>query len=420
MRVRPSTLLLLATVPALLAPKCIDYDAPADSGRPDAGRVDAGTDAGGVDAGPADGGADAGPADAGFDAGPEPLSAAGMRRAACLADRCRAPAAVRYWKDDWELFHVQRTVTLADDELAVTDADGAPAALTFESGIPVTLTVVLPDDATSAHDLTAPGFFRTVAWRDVETGDGGYRAPTFDAVLPRFEPGVSHAAVLRFVPIERGEHVAYSSTGVTDGQRYAEILTGAVAPDLDTGDAAAGLTATVSVTGPAEITVFQGSDPDRAAALDADPRRDADHAVWDPAAVTTIGIDSIEGIDPMTGLSVFTFDWTTRELRQGVGHVLELSSRPGNDFQHNFTAQGLLIDAVLRRVVDSEVELRAPYVETTNVDAGALIQIWLVPTVVKDYQTYCQIGVVHADNGAPDLTTGHAGAGMLDTIRVRP
>jgi hypothetical protein len=80
----------------------------------------------------------------------------------------------------------------------------------------------------------------------------------------------------------------------------------------------------------------------------------------------------------------------------------------------------MLSDSVFRAAVDIDVEVRAAYLATVTVQPAARIQVFVVPTVAREYQTYCQIGVSHASNGAPDLTTGHAGAGMHDLITVVP
>jgi hypothetical protein len=353
-------------------------------------------------------------------------TAEGMIAAACLALRCDAADAVRYWRSDWDDYDVERTITFRDEATTstfdVTDDTGATSTLAFVAGIPVTLHLVAPGDgtATTAHDFTAPAFFRTVAFRDVVTASGAYEAVAFDAILPTFETGVEHRATLRFVPIEAGSYTAWSSTGVTDGDRYTAIVDGSASPDLGTGDAGRGMTLTLDVTPADALTVFQGASLERPPSLDADPRRDASDPIWDGAAVALVGITAMEGLDPMTGESVFTFDWTTRTLTRNVGHILELSNNPTNRFRHDFTAMGMMSDAVVRAGLDPDAEVRAPYFRGTVINPGMTIQLFVVPTLARAYQTYCEIGVVHAENGVPDLTTGHAGAGMHDLITIVP
>ncbi len=299
---------------------------------------------------------------------------------------------------------------------------GAASDLVFAQAVPVTLHLVAPGDATASavHDFTASLFFRSVAFRDVATASGTYKGPTLDAVELVHEEGTEHRATLRFVPIETGTFTAYSSQGVTDGRRYAEIVQGTITPDLTTGDADKGMTIDLEVVGDEGLTIFQASSPDRPADLDADPRRDSSHPVWEAASVTTIGILAQEGLDPMTGESRFTFDWTTRTLTQNTGHVLEVENEAGNLFDHDFTALGMLSDSVVRAAEDAHAEIRAPYFSGASITPGLRIRLYLVPTIAREYQTYCQIGVSHADNGAPDLTTGHAGAGMQDVVTVVP
>ena len=64
-------------------------------------------------------------------------------------------------------FHARRPVFVGDD---VTDEAGNPATLDFQAGIPVSLTIVNPGDATSGgkHNVTAPELFRAVAWRAID------------------------------------------------------------------------------------------------------------------------------------------------------------------------------------------------------------------------------------------------------------
>jgi uncharacterized cupredoxin-like copper-binding protein len=255
----------------------------------------------------------------------------------------------------------------------------------------------------------------------VVTESGAYSGPSIDAVIPTFDAATEHRATIRFVPIEADTFTLWSSMGVTDGDRYAEIVDGSVTPDLGTGDAGKGMTITVEVmAGDDDLTVFQGQTPDRDPALDVDPRRSAADPVWESASVALVGALAQEGLDPMTGENRFTYDWTTRTLMQNVGHVIEIENEAGNRFRHSFAAQGMLSDSVFRAGLDLDVEVRAAYLETVVVQPGARLQIFIVPTVAQEYQTYCQIGVSHAANGTPDLTTGHAGAGMHDLITVAP
>ncbi len=424
---------VLAVTPLLVAPKCFDYDAPPP---PDTGPVDSGMDAV-VDSGPADTAPEAmpdaapdaadttPPIDTGMIVLPTPE---GMIDAACRALRCDGAAAWAYWRDDWDEYAVERTVTFRDPDAStstfeVTDETGAPADLTFEPAVPVTLHVVSPGDgtATAAHDLTAPAFFRAIAYRDVLTNSGAYEGPTIDAVAPRFDAATEHRASIRFVPIESGTFTAWSSVGVTDGDRYAEILDGSVTPDFATGDAGKGMMLTITVSaGSDDLTVFQGEDPDRPAALDTDPRRYASDPVWDMASSVLVGVVAQEGLDPMTGESRFTFNWTTRTFTRDVGYVIELQNEPTNRFRHDFTALGMFTDSVMRAAIDADVEVRAPYFGGAVIAPGERLQLLAVPTVAREYEIYCAIGVTHAPNGAPDLTTGHAGAGMHDVITVVP
>ena len=186
------------------------------------------------------------------------------------------------------------------------------------------------------------------------------------------------------------------------------------------GDAGRGMTVSLEITPADDLTLFLGESADRPPSLDTDPRRDPTDPVWDGAASVLVGVLAQEAIDGMTGENVFTFDWTTRTFTKDVGHVIEVTNETGNRFQHAFNAMGMMADSVVRGGIDPDVEVRAPYFTNMTVRPGMTMSLHFVPTVVRDYQTYCQIGVTHADNGAPDLSTGHAGAGMHDLVSVVP
>jgi hypothetical protein len=150
--------------------------------------------------------------------------------------------------------------------------------------------------------------------------------------------------------------------------------------------------------------------------LDRDVRRDRADPVW--AAPTPLSVQAVESTNPDTGADVFSLVWSTTALTRNVGYALSLTSGLTNVFQHNFTSPGLARDSVLAAAVDSHIELRLAYLDSTNIAAGGQVTLYFVPTLATTYRTYCRLGVVLGPNGTPDLHTGHAGAGMLDLVTV--
>lgn len=357
---------------------------------------------------------------------PPPPSVEAMRGEACIGTRCYADDVVAYWKPHWDEHARERTIVFQesgpdDYSFEVTDASGAAAALEFAAGVPVTLTLVNPAQASSGpHDLTAPSFFRSVAWWKVETSGGEYLAPTFDAIGVSHSEDAEHRAVLRFVPIKAGEYTAWSAEGVDAGRQFADIVTGEVSPDLQTGDAGAGMVTSIKVVPAGQLTLFQGGNPNRELALDQDPRRSLEHDVWEPDSLHTVRVEARESLDPQTGASVFTFDWSTRQFKANAGTVLEIRSGADNEFQHDITAPDLVRDSVTAVTRDAQARVYAPYLDSIHISPDTTIEMLFVPTVVADYRVYCGHGVVHDASGEPDLETGHAKAGMHDWISVAP
>ena len=410
---RVAGLLLLGST--LTGSKCVSYDerltVPSDPNN----------------AGDADGDADPGDGTVTECLPPEPVYDLNeMRRAACVGLRCASQRASAFWFDAWEDHDVVRVVRFRDDapgpRFDVTDEQGAPSSLAFVQGTPVTLIVRNEGDAgvSRAYDFTAPLLFHHVAWRDIATSDGTYEAATFDAVLPGYASGQRREVVIAFVPIERGTFDVYSSGGVVNGTAYSAIASGPATPDLATGDAGQGMKTTLTITGDSPLTLFRGSDVDRDARLDDDPRRAASDPVWDPGNLRTVTIDAVEAQNPDTGGDIFTFQWSSLAFPVNVAHVIELHSVAANRYQHNFTALGLMRGSVNRGVSDSQTEVRAASYDSINIVAGKTIRIYFVPTVIARYEVFCQLGIVFSSNGQPDLQSGHAGAGMHDVVEVVP
>jgi hypothetical protein len=382
---------LLAALPFVLGAKCVEYDP----------QLAAST----TPAAPPDGGSltctEA-----------PPRTPENMLPNACFVDRCVASLVVAYWGGAarWSSVAVQRRVTFQEQggnlTMVVTDGFGAPATLELAFGVPVTLTIINPGTTTAPHDFTAPRFFRSVAWLDATTSSGTYRAPHFDAFTVAQPAPASRVVTLRFVPIVAGSYSAWSAGGDVSAAEYADLAAGGVL-----GGAEAQLS--INVQSAYGFSLFQEMPADRFPELDVDARRDAGHAVWTTPA--DIDISTIE-IDQET----FDLQWSVTDLQVGIGYQLQLTNPSGNFFEHNMTAPALMQQSVLRGVADPTVEVHASYLDTINISPGAVIDIFLVPTVAARYHTYCRLQVVTGSGGVPDLTTGHPSRGMQQTITVNP
>lgn len=351
---------------------------------------------------------------------PPPLSINGMRTAACPGGRCATSLVVRYWRDVWNDVDLKRTMTFREGsagawQLELTDALGNPAAWEFEVGRPVTLTVINPTGA--IHDLTAPEWFRKVAWYEVVTTDASHHAPVFNAIELRAATNSDRQAVLRFVPIEAGTYAVWSAQGVEDGDLYVEIAAGTATPNLNTGDAAQGMQTTATVSGPALLAFAEGN-PDRPASLDVDARRRDNHAVWQ--ATTDVTVESNESLNEQTGVSVFTFLWSTTTLTRDVAYRLHFTNPSSNEREHSLTSPSLLRDAVVRSVEDAHVRLRLPYLQDSLVAQGSSVDLYLIPTLATTHTAYCRQGVSFGGAGHPDFSTGHPAAGMHNQVTVVP
>ena len=416
-RVVPRLIGLFMLASAVLGSKCVNYDERLTPG----GGADGASDA--------DGDGDPEPGDTTISdcLPPEPVfDLDAMMGVACTKTRCSGQRAASFWVDVWNDYDVVRIVRFRDDapgpRFEITDEQGNPSDLAFVQGTPVTIILRNEGDSgvSRAYDFTAPVLFRHVAWRDVATSDGVYKSATFDAVLPGYTAGQRHEVVLSFVPIELGTFDVYSSGGVTNGTRYAAIADATVTPDLATGDAGQGMKTTVTITGGVTLALFSGTDIERDARLDDDPRRDATHSVWDPGNLRTVTIGASEVQDAVTGRYTLTFQWSSRAFPVSVGHLIELQNGSTNRFRHNFTANGLLRGSVNRALVDSQTEVRASAFDSVDVLVGKTIRIYFVPTVIARYGVFCNRGSTYSTNGQPDLGSGHAGAGMHDLVEVIP
>jgi hypothetical protein len=367
----------------------------------------------------------------------EAASPAELVTFACVKNRCDASKVVEYWDKlaGWNDHATVRTLTFtevsADEyDFVVTDKDGAAAELVFNAGTPVTLTLVNLAANTKTHFLTAPAFSRAVAWRKVATAKAEYHGPTFDALGLKVDATAGTSMELRFVPMVAGTYGSYCELGVTGGGSYASVLSGEVVLDLTKGHAGKGMVADLTIAGELKVdglavTLFHDVGLDRASTLDGDGRRDKNHAVWkvdgvDQADKTYFEVDAADGSIRFEEPDESSYDYSYDDIAMtvGKGYALRLKSIDSNERDHFLTSPGFFQDSVLRQAEDASGTVKAGYLSGIMVKPGGYADLYLVPTVARTYSAYCEIGVRTANNGAPDLATGHAGKVMTMTITV--
>jgi hypothetical protein len=357
----------------------------------------------------------------------EAASVEEMAGYACLGDRCSSKLAVNYWLNyaGWSSSDIERTVSVDGSGSAlsftVTDKAGDGADLEFDVGKPVTLSIK-NSEAADTHFLTAPKFYRSVAWRRVLTEHGEFKAHTFDSI--GVKPGTNDTVKLTFVPMKAGTYTVFSENGVPDGDNYAGIIDGSVNPDLSQGDAGQGLkelSITVSENDALKgKTLVQESDADRNTALDADSRRQSSDDVWttlnsfyQTEDVGVTGSGPIELRDSEDG--PYSFNPSAVTLVKDSAYVLAFDNR--GEATHVYTAPSFFSSAVMLKAEDDSVEVKAPYLDAVLLLAGKKSLVTLVPDRLGVFRPYCELSVTHFD-GKPDLSTGHAVKGMVGTITV--
>lgn len=355
-----------------------------------------------------------------------------------------ASEVVTYWRTAWSERAQVRTLTFVETSgteqllFRVTDeaggswdcANGAACpGLTFTAGVPVTLTLKNAAGNIGRHTLTAPPFYRTVAWWKAESADAEYRAPAFDSV--HLQVGAEDRAItLSFVPMVPGSYLSYCTLGVMNGTRFAEIAAGTVEPNLATGHAGRGMHAMITVTDPNGalngITFAQDKLADRDPLLDLDERRSPS---WWTSPGTNQGRCCFPRELELVDVSDSAFEYVHGGARvsevnplmlyEGFGHPLVVQNRSMTR-RHTVTVPQLFVHSVLLRAEDSQGEVRLPYLTGVAVKAQRQTTLYVSPGAPAFHEAYCDVGTRHGAHGAPDLGTGHAGSGMHGPIIVLP
>jgi uncharacterized cupredoxin-like copper-binding protein len=286
------------------------------------------------------------------------------------------PVTAASWVDwvDWD----QRTVV----EVSMVESGAAlsysPAELTFEAGKPYVLRIVNSVDNDSKHYWSPEGtsFFKAIATRKIQTAEAEYKAPYFDAV----ELQIGGALEIFFVPVLAGTYDIVCTI---------------------TGHKAAGMFGTATITGGEGYQLDLEVAPDYNPALSSDPRRSGSHDVWSNAVDKTV--EMFESAD----FSQLGYEPPNLELTQGLGYKLRLENDEGHASKHYYTATEFYKTVVMRKVEDSQAEIKAPYLNAVELLIGGETTLFVVPTQLGTFETICTI-------------TGHVQAGMEGTITVSP
>jgi hypothetical protein len=383
----------------------------------------------------ADGGGETDGTPGEVDAGDEPVDAApggpdaarltveAMLATACTGSSCSAAKVAAYWRNEWDTYAVKRTIRFHDlsateHRLEVTDGAGNPATLEFIAGLPVSLTIVNPGDSSSTgkHNITAPALFRAVAWRRAKSLFADYRAAHFDAVHVRRRSGTDLSVVLEFVPMNPGMFDVYCQTSVPNGNQYEAIVAGTTTPDLTStaGHAGKGAKTTATIT-----TSFAGQIAQPVAALSSDPRRAGTHAVWGTAVRNdTYRVDPIQFFEFTD--EEYAFIPANLALADEIGTVLRIENPTANVRAHAFAARSFYDSAVLWKAQDDDVEVETSTLTSVQALVGGWTELFVVPTMPGSFGSYCEVAVQISPEGNPNLSTGHAGRGMVGSIAVSP
>lgn len=382
----------------------------------------------------------------------------GLIAYACRANRCVASLVVDYWNKQtaridgstWDDHAVKRTISLLEvggrmgpsgpefDQLVYRVSDGAGGTwdckdgaacegLTFQAGMPVTLTIRQIGGNISAHYFSAARFYRTVAWRDAASVNAVYRAPAFDSFGAKKGTSTSSVAI-SFVPMTTGAFDGYCHLGVTNGSRFAEIVEGTVEPNYATGHAGDGMYTDVVVEDSSgrfdNLTFVQDQLPNRDPAFDKDSRTGTPW--WTMTAVngglccTPMTIDMTEVSETEYAYRVGGIALSeVNPLVLLTDHGYQLTFQNTSDMRnHRFASPQLLEQSLMRRAEDSAADVRAPYLTELEVAPGKEALLSIIPLVAARFASYCSIGVRTGANGAVDLHSGHAGSGMRAPISV--
>ena len=254
----------------------------------------------------------------------------------------------------------QRTVVT----MTMTESGGSfvysPNRLTFEAGKPYVLRIINPASNQAKHYVTPEGlghFYKAIATRKIETSAAEYKAPYFDAV----ELMVGGTLDLYFVPVVPGVYEVFCQI---------------------TGHREAGMTGQITITGSASNQLDLEIASDFSQALADDSRRSSSHAVWSALVEDTMTIAERPS---------YSFVPTNLTLTQGIGYRIRFVNADGNTEKHYYTSTEFFKTVVLRKVEDSQAEIKAPYLRAVELLVGGKTSLFVVPTRSGTFDATCTI-----------------------------
>lgn len=287
------------------------------------------------------------------------------------------PAAPAVFDDDQYLQNAKEFVDAADWDAApkvridLGEMFFEPEDVRLEAGKPYVIELV--NTGKVKHEFAASKFFRSVATRKVENPGSEVKVPYFTEI----EVFAGESIELFVIPTVPG---SFEMLCEIEGHREA------------------GMEGTITVTGSAPTVPVPVIGSVKAAPwLQNGPALiEAAAATWD-ATAKTIQIEAGED-----GAKMF-FKPNNIVLKVGTPYVLELVN--SGEIKHEFTADEFFPTIAFRKAEDAFGEYKAPMLKEAEVKAGAMLELFLIPTVPGTYDIICEI-------------EGHEEAGMFGTITV--
>ena len=275
---------------------------------------------------------------------------------------------------DWDA----RTIITVDMvEESATHYHFNPENITLEAGKPYVLKFTNSANNAEKHYFATPDgepdFFKSIATRKVQTPDAEYKAPYFTAV----ELLKGGELEIYFVPVLSG---TYNFLCTIPG--HAEL----------------GMVGTITVTGGAGYELDLEVAADFNTSLMSDPRTSGSHDVWSNA--TDVEVQMTENAD---GSLAFTPE--DLNLTNDSGYKIKLVNQSTNISKHYYTAGAFYKTTVTRKAEDSNAEIKAPYFKAVELLIGGSTTLFMVPTVIGQYEVICTI-------------EGHQASGMHGHINV--
>ena len=252
-----------------------------------------------------------------------------------------------------------------------------PNDIILEAGKPYVLKFFNEASNSEKHYFATPDgepdFFKSIATRKVQTPDAEYKAPYFKAV----ELLTGGELEIYFIPVLSG---SYNFLCTIPGHKEK------------------GMVGTITVTGGEgyQLDLEVASDFD--INLISDPRTSGSHAVWSDATEVEV---------QMTDNSDGSLAFTPEELNltKDSGYIIKLTNASTNVSKHYYTAEAFYKTTVTRKAEDSYAEIKVPYFKAIELLIGGSTELFMVPTVVGQYEVICTI-------------EGHKESGMHGHVNV--